>query len=362
MTPRVTLVPGDGVGPEVIAAARRTIDATGVALEWDERQMGAGAFARGGEALPEATLDAIRSSRVALKGPVETPTGSGLRSVNMHLRQTLDLYANLRPCRLYPGVPSLYTDVDLVVIRENTEGMYTGIEFEMGTWEVEELIRFVGATTGTVVRADSGISVKEITEHGSERIVRFAFAWARDHGRHRVTASHKANIMKFSDGLFLQEARRVAGGFSDIAFDDRIIDALCLQLVQAPERFDVLVLPNMYGDLVSELCAGMIGGAPVAPGAHLGGAADRELGVFEATHGTAARLAGRDRADPVGAILSGAMLLRHIGEPAAGDALEAAVAAVLRRGDAVTPDLRPPGDDRPAVGTRACTSAIMAEL
>jgi isocitrate dehydrogenase (NAD+) len=362
MTHRVTLVPGDGVGPEVIQAARRTIDATGVDVEWVEHQMGSGAFARSGEALPTTTLEAIRSSRLALKGPVETPPGSGLRSVNLLLRQTLDLYANLRPCRLYVGVPSLYEDVDLVVIRENTEGMYTGIEFEMGTREVEELIRFVGATTGTVVRADSGISVKEITEHGSERIARFAFTWAREHGRRRVTASHKANIMKFSDGLFLQVARRVAGEFPDIAFDDRIIDALCLQLVQAPERFDVLVLPNMYGDLVSELCAGMIGGAAVAPGAHLGGAGGRELGVFEATHGTAARLAGQDRADPVGAILSGAMLLRHIGETAAGDAVEAAVAAVLSRGNAVTQDLRPPGDDRPAVGTRAMTDAIVAEL
>jgi isocitrate dehydrogenase (NAD+) len=362
MAPRVTLVPGDGVGPEVIAAARRTIDATGVAIEWDEREMGAGAFARGGDALPAATLEAIRSSRVALKGPVETPVESGLRSVNMHLRQTLDLYANLRPCRLYPGVPSLYADVDVVVVRENTEGMYTGIELEMGTREVEELIRFVGATTGTVVRADSGISVKEITEHGSERIARFAFAWAREHGRSRVTASHKANIMKFSDGLFLQVARRVAADFPDIAFDDRIIDALCLQLVQAPERFDVLVMPNMYGDLVSELCAGMIGGAAVAPGAHFGGTHGRALGVFEATHGTAARLAEQDRADPVGAILSAAMLLRHTGETAAGDAVEGAVEAVLRRGDAVTPDLRAPADDRPAVGTRAMTDAIIAEL
>ena len=269
MAERVTVVPGDGVGPEVIGEARRTIDATGVAIDWDERPMGSREFARSGEALPGATLEAIRASRVALKGPVETPSASGLRSVNLLLRQTLDLFANLRPCHLYDGVPSVYDEVDVIVIRENTEGMYTGIELEMGTREVEELIRFVGATTGTVVRADSGISVKEITERGSERIARFAFSWARDHGRRRVTASHKANIMKFSDGLFLEVARRVAAGFPDVAFDDRIIDALCLQLVQAPERFDVLVMPNMYGDLVSELCAGMIGGPAVAPGAHL---------------------------------------------------------------------------------------------
>src|SRR5262245_60499259 len=362
MAHRVTLVPGDGIGPEVIGAARRAIDATGVAIEWDEQAMGAGSFARGGDALSEATLASIRANRVALKGPVETPAGSGLRSVNHLLRQKLELFANLRPCRSYAGVPSRYEDVDLVVIRENTEGMYTGIELEMGTPEVQELIRFVGATTGTVVRADSGISVKEITEHGSERIARFAFAWARDHGRRRVTASHKANIMKFSDGLFLEVARRVAGDFPDVAFDDRIIDALCMQLVQAPDRFDVLVMPNMYGDLVAELCSGLVGGAAVAPGAHLGGANGRELGVFEATHGTAQRLAGQDLADPVGAILSGAMLLDHIGEADASTALRGAVETVLARGEVLTADLRAPGDDRPAAGTAEFTDAVIAAL
>lgn len=359
---RVTLIPGDGIGPEVIGATRRSIDATGVGIDWHERPMGADAFVSSGEALPAATVEAIRASRVALKGPVETPEGSGLRSVNHLLRQTLDLFVNLRPCRSYPGIPSRYDGVDLVVIRENTEGMYTGIELEMGTPEVEELIRFVAATTGAVVRADSGISVKEITEHGSERIVRFAFAWAREHGRGRVTASHKANIMKFSDGLFLEVARRVAGEYPDIAFDDRIIDALCMQLVQAPERFDVLVMPNMYGDLVAELCAGLIGGPAVAPGAHLGGQDGRELAVFEATHGTAPRLAGRDRADPIGAILSGAMLLRHLGEDEAGDALEHAVEGVLERGDVLTADLLAPGDDRPTAGTAAFTDAVIAAL
>jgi isocitrate dehydrogenase (NAD+) len=362
MTDRVTLVPGDGIGPEVIEAARRAVDATGVSIEWERRDIGAGAFVRTGDPLPVTTLDAIRSSRVALKGPIETPSASGLRSVNLLLRQTLDLYANLRPCRLYPGIPSRYDEVDLVVIRENTEGMYTGIELEMGTPEVEELIRFVGATTGEVVRADSGISVKQITEHGSERIVRFAFEWTRSHGRRRLTASHKANIMKFSDGLFLEVARRVARDFPAIDFDDRIIDALCMQLVQAPERFDVLVMPNMYGDLVSELCAGMIGGQAVAPGAHLGGSDGRELAVFEATHGTAQRLAGTDRANPVGTILSGAMLLRHLGEAVAAAALEDAVTSLVARGDVVTADLRGPGDDRPTVGTTAFTDAVVASL
>jgi isocitrate dehydrogenase (NAD+) len=362
MTTRVTLIPGDGIGPEVTEATRRVLEATGVALEWDRQAMGAGAFSRTGRALPMATLDAIRSSRVALKGPIETPVTSGLRSSNLALRKDLDLYANVRPCKRYPGVPSVYGDVDMVVIRENTEGMYTGIELERGTPAVVELISFVAATSGLTVRADSGISVKEISESGSDRVVRFAFEWARSHGRARVTASHKANIMKFSDGLFLQVARAVAAEYPDVAFDDRIIDALCMQLIQAPERFDVLVLPNMYGDLVAELGAGLIGGTGVAPGAHFGGTGDRTLAVFEATHGTANDLAGTNRADPFGLILSGAMLLRHIGEAEAGDRVEAAVAAVIADGTFVPYDLRAEGDDRPAAGTFGVADAVIAQL
>ena len=287
---------------------------------------------------------------------------SGLRSSNLTLRQGLDLFANVRPCRLYPGVPSRYDRVDLVVVRENTEGMYTGVELELGTPGVAELISFVAASTGLAVKPDSGISVKEISASASERIARFAFTWAREHGRRAVTASHKANIMKFSDGLFLETARRVAEDFPDIAFDDRIIDALCMQLIQAPERFDVLVLPNMYGDLVAELGAGLIGGTGVAPGAHFGGADGRELAVFEATHGTANHLAGTNRADPVGLILSGAMLLRHVGETDAGDRLEAAVAAVVADGTSVTYDLRAAQDDRPAAGTFGMADAVIARV
>jgi isocitrate dehydrogenase (NAD+) len=362
MATRVTLIPGDGVGPEVTEAAHRVLDATGVALEWDRRYMGAGAFSRTGRALPAETLAGIRESRVALKGPIETPVTSGLRSVNLALRKDLDLFANVRPCRLYPGVPSLYDQVDLIVVRENTEGMYTGLELEQGTPAVTELISFVEATTGQTIRSDSGISVKEISATGTDRIVRFAFEWALAHGRSRVTAAHKANIMKFSDGLFLEVAREVAATFPTVAFDDRIIDALCMQLIQAPERFDVLVLPNMYGDLVAELAAGLIGGTGVAPGAHFGGAEGRELAVFEATHGTANDLAGTNRADPIGVILSGAMLLRHIGEVEAGDRVEAAVAAVLADGAVLTGDLRAPGDDRPAAGTFAVADAVIARL
>jgi isocitrate dehydrogenase (NAD+) len=362
MATRVTLIPGDGIGPEVTEAARRVLDATGVAIEWERRDMGAGAFARLGDPLPEGTLDAIRASRVALKGPIETPITSGLRSTNMALRKELDLFANVRPCRLYLGVPSRYDRVDMIVVRENTEGMYTGIELEQGTPAVAALIDFVATTTGLVVRPDSGISVKEISERGSERIVRFAFRWAVEHGRTKVTAAHKANIMKFSDGLFLDVARRVAEGSPGIVFEDRIIDALCMQLIQAPERFDVLVLPNMYGDLVAELGAGLIGGTGVAPGAHFGGADGSELAVFEATHGTASALAGTNRADPVGVILSGGMLLRHIGEQEAAVRVETATAAVLADGTSVTSDLRAADDDRPAAGTFGVADAIIARL
>jgi len=359
---RITLIPGDGIGPEVIDAARRAVEATGVPVEWDRQDMGAGAFSRTGDPLPASTIAAITETRVALKGPIETPVTSGLRSANLSLRQGLDLFANVRPCRLYPGVPSLYDRVDLIVVRENTEGMYTGEELEMGTEAAAELIRYVHDTTGRSIRPDSGISVKEISASGSERIVRFAFDWAVANGRSAVVASHKANIMKFTDGLFLEVAREVAAGYPAVAFDDRIIDALSMQLIQAPERFDVLVLPNMYGDLVAELCAGLIGGTGMAPGAHFGGASGRELAVFEATHGTAPRLAGTNRANPVGAILSGAMLLRHIGEREAGDRLEAAVAGVLADGEALPADLRPADDDRPPAGTFAITDAIIARL
>ncbi len=358
MTHRVTLIPGDGIGPEVVEAARRCVEATGVSVAWDRQDMGAGAYARTGDPLPVATLDSIRATRVALKGPIETPVTSGLRSSNMALRQGLDLYANVRPCRLYPGVPSVYEQVDLVVVRENTEGMYTGQELAMGTDAVAELIAFISETTGRTVRPDSGISVKQISEFGSERIVRFAFGWAERFDRAKVTASHKANIMKFSDGLFLEVARAVAEEHPSVSFDDRIIDALCMQLIQAPERFDVLVMPNMYGDLVAELGAGLIGGTGIAPGAHFGD----DLAVFEATHGTAPYLAGTNRADPLGVILSSAMMLRHVGETEAGDRLEASVAAVLADGRSLPYDLRAPEDDRPAAGTFTVADVVIAGL
>jgi isocitrate dehydrogenase (NAD+) len=275
--------------------------------------------------------------------------------VNVALRQALDLYACVRPCRRLPGVPSPYGRVDLVVVRENTEDVYTGVEFEMGEPATKELIRFIGETTGRWIREGSGISIKAISEEGSARIARFACDWAVRHGRARVTAAHKANIMKDSDGLFLETARRVAGEeFPGVTFDDRIIDALCMDLVRVPERFDVIVLPNLYGDVVSEVGAGLIGGLGVAPGGHFGDAA----AVFEATHGTAPRHAGRDTANPTGLMLSAAMMLRHIGEAEAGDRLAAAVEAAIAAGE-VTADI---AGDRPALGTRAFTDAVIARL
>jgi isocitrate dehydrogenase (NAD+) len=352
----VTVIPGDGIGPEVVAEAQRAVRALDVDIRWEPREMGLAALRSHGTPLPASTLDSIRATGVALKGPVITPPESGMGSVNVALRQQLDLFACVRPCRLLPGIPSVYDRVDFVVIRENTEGMYTGIEFEMGLRATGELIRFLGETTGTWVREDSGLSIKTISEAGSERIVRFAFDYARANGRLRVTASHKANIMKFSDGLFLSVARRVAAEQEpDVAFDDRIIDALCMMLVQQPDRFDVLVMPNLYGDVVSELGAGLIGGVGVAPGAHLG----EGIAVFEATHGAAPRHAGKGDANPTGVLRSAAMMLRHLGEAVAGERLDRAVADTVAAGE-LTADVAPAGVE--PLGTTAFTDAVIGRI
>jgi isocitrate dehydrogenase (NAD+) len=293
---------------------------------------------------------------VALKGPLETPADGAVRNVNVELRVALDLYAGVRPCRTFAGVPSRYADVDLVVVRENTEAEYTGIEFEQGEPDTKELIRFIDETTGKRVREDSGLSIKAISEGASERIVRFAFAYARTHGRSTVTAGHKANIMKFTDGLFLETARRVAAEYPEVAFEERIIDALTMQLVQRPEAFDVLVLPNLYGDILAELGAGLIGGAGLAPAANHGDA----IAVFETTHGTASRYRGTGRANPMATMLAGAMLLRHVGEAEAGERLEAAVAATIANG-VVTSDLRG-ARATVAASTDEVTQAVVARL
>jgi len=354
----ITLIPGDGVGPEVTSAARRVLEATGIDFQWEVINAGASALASEGSLLPERLLESIKKNRVALKGPTTTPVGSGFRSVNVALRKSLDLYACLRPCHSYPGIPSRYENVDIVVVRENTEDLYAGIEFARGNPETEKLLSFIKHSTGEIVPTDSGLSIKLISEAGTRRIVRFAFEYARANGRKKVSAVHKANIMKFSDGLFLEVAREVASSYPDIKFDDWIVDNLCAQLVQRPHQFDVLVLPNLYGDIVSDLCAGLVGGLGVAPGANIG----NESAVFEPTHGSAPKYTGLNRVNPLATILSGIMMLRHLDEDVAADRLEAAVARVVAEGKTVTYDLKPDRNDPTAVGTSEMADAIIVRL
>ena len=358
MTYTVTLIPGDGIGPEVTEAAKRVLEATGVAFNWDVVYAGADAQKKFGTPLPENVLESIRKNKVALKGPVTTPVGSGFRSVNVALRKKLDLYACLRPCKTYPSVPSLFKDVDIVVVRENTEDLYSGIEFEEGAPETVRLLRLISETTGNAVREDSGFSLKLISRTASRRIVRFAFEYARAHHRKRVTAVHKANIMKFSDGLFLAIAREVAKDYPDIEFDDVIVDTLCMRLVRSPQQFDVLVLPNLYGDFVSELCAGLVGGLGVTPGANLGD----DIAVFEPTHGSAPKYKGQNKVNPMAMILSGVMMLRHLGETKAADQVEKAVAEVIAEGKNVTYDMKPDVPNAQVVGTSQVADAVIEKL
>ncbi|HEX9122909.1 MAG TPA: isocitrate/isopropylmalate dehydrogenase family protein [Actinomycetota bacterium] len=358
MTHRVTFIPGDGVGPELSEATRRVLEGTGVGFEWDVQDAGADVMERFGTPLPEPVLDSIRDTKVAIKGPITTPVGSGFRSVNVALRKELDLYACLRPTKSYPGVRSRYQDVDIVIVRENTEDLYAGIEFEQGTPQAKELIEFVAEKTGTRIRDDAGISIKPISVWGTQRIVRFAFDYAKRYGRRKVTAVHKANIMKFSDGLFLETARQVAAEYPDVEFEDRIVDNLTMQLVQRPEEYDVLVLPNLYGDIVSDLCAGLVGGLGLAPGANIGD----EAAVFEATHGSAPKYKGMNKVNPMAMMLSGVLMLRHLGEGDAADRLERAIAAVIAEGTSVTYDMKPTRDDPTAVGTSQVADAIIEKL
>jgi isocitrate dehydrogenase (NAD+) len=355
---RVTLIPGDGVGPELISAARRAVEATGVPIEWDVQEAGAEVAEREGSPLPERVLDSIRANRIALKGPVTTPLGTGMRSVNVALRVALELYAAVRPCRWYPGIRSRYERVDVVIVRENTEDSYTDIEVEHDAPETAELIAFIDRTTGKRVRDDSGLSIKSISEGATERIARFAFEYARANGRRKVTAGHKANIMKYSDGLFLETARRVAAERPDVAFEDRIIDNLTMQLVQRPEDYDVLVLPNLYGDILSDLCAGLVGGLGVAPGGNIGD----ETAVFEATHGSAPKYTGKNKVNPMAMMFSGMLMLRHLEERDAADRLERALSEVISEGKSVTYDMKPNRDDPTAVGTSQVADAVIEKL
>jgi isocitrate dehydrogenase (NAD+) len=332
MSYTVTLIPGDGIGPELAQALETVIAATGVPIDWDRQDAGLDVMANYGTPLPEHVLASVRRNRVAIKGPITTPVGTGFRSVNVALRKELDLYACLRPAKSLAGVRSAFTGIDLVVVRENTEDLYAGIEHMVGD--------------------DAAESIKIITRRGTERIARFAFEYAREHGRHKVTAVHKANIMKCTDGLFLRVAGEVAGSYPDIEFEDRIVDNMCMQLVQKPELYDVLVLPNLYGDIVSDLCAGLVGGLGVAPGANIGA----EAAVFEPVHGSAPKYAGQDKADPTAILRSGVLLLEHLGEAEAARRMDAAIAAVIAAGKTVTYDLGG------SAGTQAMAAAIAARI
>ncbi len=358
MTHTITLVPGDGTGPELTEATRRVLEATGVLFEWDVRHAGVDVMELEGTPLPAATLDSIRRNRVALKGPITTPIGTGFRSVNVALRHELGLYACIRPCKTFLGVRSRYEGVDLVVVRENTEDLYAGIEFESGTEAAAEVIAFLNARSTKAIAPSSGISIKPMSPEGSERIIRYAFEYARDHGRRRVSCITKANIMKHTDGLFLSVFREVAKEFPDLEAWETLVDALCMGLVQRPEEFDVLVLPNLYGDIISDLTAGLVGGLGVAPGANIG----EHAAVFEATHGSAPKYKGLDKVNPTAMILSGKLMLDYLGERDAAERLESAVAAVIAEGDQVTYDLKPSRDDPSAVGTAAFADAIIRRL
>ncbi|HTH69668.1 MAG TPA: isocitrate/isopropylmalate dehydrogenase family protein [Candidatus Saccharimonadales bacterium] len=356
---RITLIPGDGTGPEIVEATRRAIEATGVQIEWDRQEIGVPAIAKFGTPFPPEALASIRRNKVGLKGPLTTELGKGFRSVNVALRKEFDLYANLRPAKTYPGVRTPMGNVDLVVVRENIEDLYAGIEFDLGTPELAEVRAVIEKASKQQIREDAAISIKYISEMGSRRIVRFAFEYARANQRKKVTAVHKANVMKFTDGLFLRVAGEVARDYPDIEFEDRIVDNMCMQLVQKPELYDVLVLPNLYGDIVSDLVAGLVGGLGVAPGANIG---ENGVAVFEAIHGSAPKYAGQNKVNPMALMLAGALMLRHIGEREAGDRLERAIAAVVAVGKDVTYDLKPDRDDPTAVGTKEFADAVIGQL
>ena len=339
MAYRITLIPGDGTGPELVSATRRVLEATGIEFDWDTHEAGADVMDKYGTPLPDTVLDSIRANGVALKGPITTPVGTGFRSVNVAIRKALDLYANLRPARAMKGIPICHENVDVIVVRENTEGLYAGIEHD-------------------VIPDEAAESIRIITRRGTERIVRFAFEYARANGRRLVTAVHKANILKATDGLFLRVAREVAEQYPDIEFNDRIVDNMCMQLVQRPHEYDVLVLPNLFGDIVSDLASGLVGGLGVAPGANFG----RDLAVFEPVHGSAPKYTGKNKVNPTATILSGALMLRHLGEIDAARSVETAVAAVIADGRSVTYDLKPARDDPSAVGTQEMADAIIAAM
>ena len=357
MLHKVTLIPGDGIGPEITEAAKRVLEATGVKFEWDIGIVGQQAQDKFGTPLPDYVLESIKKNKVALKGPVTTPVGTGFRSVNVALRQSLDLYACLRPCKTYPGVPTPFKNVDIVIVRENTEDLYSGIEFAKGTKESDRLAKLILETTQTKMKQDSGFSIKVISETASRRIVKFAFEYARANNRKKVSAAHKANILKFSDGLFLAAACEVAKEYPDIWFEDVVVDALCMRLARSPQQYDIIVLPNLYGDIVSDLCAGLVGGLGVAPGANIGD----NIAVFEPTHGSAPKYVGQNKVNPMAMMLSATMMLCHLGEVKAADKLEKAIADVIAEGKSVTYDLKL-DRNQPAATTSEVADAVIEKF
>jgi isocitrate dehydrogenase (NAD+) len=357
---KVTLIPGDGVGPELSDAMRRCVDATGAGIEWEVMDAGEGVMKKEGTPLPEAVLNSIRKNRIAIKGPITTPIGTGFRSVNVALRKELNLYACLRPCRLYTGIKSAFKSIDLVIIRENSEDLYSGIEFFEGTPECKSVIKSIEDLSKKKINPDSAISIKPISISASKAIFKYAFEYALSHGRKKVTAVHKANIMKATDGLFLKAGQEVAQEYAGrVEFNDRIVDNMCMQLVQRPNDYDMLVLPNLYGDILSDLCAGLIGGLGVAPGANIG----HDIAVFEATHGSAPKYAGQNKMNPTALILSAVLMLKHMNEPKKADLLDQAVSEILAENKDVTYDLKAAGKNDPtAVGTREMGDAIVARI
>ena len=358
MSYKVTFIPGDGVGPEVAEATRRVLEATGVQFEWERVSIGLEALEKTGTPLPPDALESIRRNKVAIKGPVTTPIASGFRSVNVALRQELDLYSCLRPCKSYAGVFAPYDDLDIIVVRENTEGLYAGIEFDSGEQDTARLAEMVKETRNRDLAADAAISLRVISPEASRRIVRFAFGYARANGRKKVTAVHKSNILKFSDGVFLRAAQEVAADYPDIEFTDVLLDACCMQLAKRPQQFDVLVTPNFYGDLLSDLCAGLVGGLGLAPGANIGD----DIAVFEPTHGSAPKYAGLNKVNPIATMLSGVLMLRYLEEQDAADRMEAAIASVIAEGKSVTYDMKSDRDDLSAVTTSQVADALVEKL
>jgi len=354
----VTFIPGDGVGPELSEATRRVLEGTGVDFDWDVQEAGADVIEKYGTPLPEPVLESIRANGVAIKGPLTTPIGTGFRSVNVALRKELDLFACLRPCKWYQGVRSRYENIDLVIVRENHEDLYAGIEFEQGSPEAKQVIEFLNSLQPRRIRDDSGLSIKPISITGTRRIARFAFDYARAYGRKKVTAVTKANIMKHTDGLFYAVSREVAKEYPEIEYDEYLVDNMSMQLVQKPENFDVLLLPNLYGDILSDLAAGLVGGLGVAPGANMGDS----VAVFEATHGSAPKYKGQNKVNPMAMMLSGVLMLRHLDEGDAADRLERGLAQVIAEGRSVTYDMKPNRDDPTAVGTSQVANAVIAAM